>query len=88
MIEKPISAIKSMIGHTMGASGPMSLAAALGSLEHGYVYPIPNLHQLDEKMSLNVSKLGKKQPDVKNILINTFAFGGINVCLILSEPPN
>ena len=87
LTEKPICAIKSMIGHTMGASGPMSLAAAIGSLEHGYAYPIPNLHQLDEKMSLNVSKSGKKQRDIKNILINTFAFGGINVCLILSKPP-
>lgn len=86
LIEKPICAIKSMIGHTMGASGPMSLAAALGSLAHGFVYPIPNLNQLEEHMALDVSTVGRVRPEIKNILINTFAFGGINVCLILSKP--
>lgn len=83
--DKPVCAIKSMIGHTMGASGPMSLAAALGSLSNGYVYPIPNLHHLEEGMELNFSTVGRIKKEVNNILINTFAFGGINVSLVLSR---
>ena len=82
--EIPICAIKSMIGHTMGASGPMSLAAALGSLEHGYLYPLPNLRQLEAEMALDVATHGRQREPVEHILINTFAFGGINVCAILS----
>jgi 3-oxoacyl-(acyl-carrier-protein) synthase len=69
----------------MGAAGPMSLAAGLGSLKWGYVYPIPNLANLDENVDLLILTKGKKSGSVEHILINTFAFGGINVCLIISR---
>ncbi|MFT5193816.1 MAG: 3-oxoacyl-(acyl-carrier-protein) synthase [Candidatus Promineifilaceae bacterium] len=82
----PICALKSMLGHTMGASGPMSVIAALGSLGSGFVYPVPNLEELEAGMDLRVLTAGEKRSTIKNILINTFAFGGINVSLILSKP--
>lgn len=85
LAETPIAAIKSMIGHTMGASGPMSLAAALGSLEHGYLYPLPNLRQLEEGIEIDVATHGRLRDQIDNIMINTFAFGGINVCAIVSK---
>ncbi len=81
----PVCGLKVMLGHTMGASGPMSLAAALGSLQHGYFYPIPNLQNLEDGMDLLITTGGQKLPLADNILINTFAFGGINVCLVVSK---
>ena len=81
----PVCALKSMLGHTMGASGPMSLAAALGSFSDGYIYPVPNLEKLEEGIDLNILTAGEKRPNIENILINTFAFGGINVSLVLSK---
>ncbi|MCB0194969.1 MAG: beta-ketoacyl-[acyl-carrier-protein] synthase family protein [Anaerolineae bacterium] len=80
----PVCGLKSMLGHTMGASGPMSLVAALGTLKSGYFYPIPNLNRLEEGVDLFITKTGQTLSDVHHILINTFAFGGINVCLVVS----
>ncbi|MEM8860994.1 MAG: beta-ketoacyl-[acyl-carrier-protein] synthase family protein [Chloroflexota bacterium] len=81
----PVCPLKALLGHTMGASGPMSLAAAIGSLSEGYIYPMPNLVELEDDMDLNILTKGEKRPDIQNILINTFAFGGINVSLVLSK---
>ncbi|MBN1995565.1 MAG: beta-ketoacyl-[acyl-carrier-protein] synthase family protein [Anaerolineae bacterium] len=81
----PVCGLKAMIGHTMGASGPMALAAALGALESGYFYPIPNLVNLEEGLDLCITTTGQQLISVDNILLNTFAFGGINVCLVISK---
>jgi 3-oxoacyl-(acyl-carrier-protein) synthase len=80
-----VCAIKAMIGHTMGASGPLAVAAGLGSLAEGLVYPVPNLGELDEGMALQIARAGEIRPDLKHILVNTFAFGGINVSLVISR---
>jgi 3-oxoacyl-[acyl-carrier-protein] synthase II len=80
----PICALKSMLGHTMGASGPMALVAALKSLKSGYFYPIPNLETLEDGMDLLITTTGKILAPSNHILINTFAFGGINVGMIIS----
>ncbi len=84
--EIPVCGLKSMLGHTMGASGPMALVAALGTLQSGNFYPIPNLNHLEEDMDLLITTTGQTLPNVNHILINTFAFGGINVCLVVSKP--
>jgi 3-oxoacyl-[acyl-carrier-protein] synthase II len=81
----PLCGLKAMIGHTMGASGPMALTAALGTLKSGYFYPIPNLVNLEEGMDLQITTKGRPLNPVDNILLNAFAFGGINVCLVISK---
>ncbi len=81
----PVCGLKAMAGHTMGASGPMALAAALTSLKSGYFYPIPNLTNPEEGLNLRLTTKGKKLDHIENILLNTFAFGGINVCLVISQ---
>jgi 3-oxoacyl-(acyl-carrier-protein) synthase len=81
----PLCAIKSMIGHGMGASGAFNLAAALGSVRRGDVYPVPNFTAADDGVALNVGTEGRRLEDVEHVLVNTFAFGGINTCLIVSR---
>lgn len=80
-----VCAIKAMIGHTMGASGPLAVAAGLGSLAEGLVYPVPNLRELDEGMDLKIVRTGEIHLDLRHIMVNTFAFGGINVSLVISK---
>ncbi|MEM7132525.1 MAG: beta-ketoacyl-[acyl-carrier-protein] synthase family protein [Chloroflexota bacterium] len=81
----PLCGLKSMIGHTMGASGPMALIAALGTLQADYFYPIPNLTQLEEGMALRITTEGQILKGVEHILLNAFAFGGTNVSLVVSK---
>ncbi len=81
----PLCAIKSMIGHTMGASGAFGLLAAIGSLVHGYFYPLPNHQAFDPGVRLNIAKHGERIEGCETVLINSFAFGGINSCLLVSR---
>lgn len=80
----PVCAIKSMIGHTMGASGGASLAAAIGSLNRGYVYPVPGFVEPDDGVEIRISNLGSESSGVANVLVNAFGFGGANSCLVVS----
>jgi len=80
----PVCAIKSMIGHTMGASGAAALAATIGSLQHGHVYPIPGYSASDDGVTINVSAVGRRLDRVRHVLINAFGFGGANACLVAS----
>lgn len=81
----PLSAIKSMIGHTMGASGAFGLLAAIGSLTHGYAYPVPNHRRFDPGVALQIANRGERGVPCRNVLVNSFAFGGINNCLVVSR---
>lgn len=49
----PMSAIKSMIGHTAGASGALSFIANLFSLRDSIVHPTINLNSPDAQCDLN-----------------------------------
>jgi len=81
----PLCAIKSMIGHSMGASGAFGLLAAIGSLLNGYVYPVPNHRKFDPGVRLNIAQRGEYSRHCETILVNSFAFGGINCCLLVSR---
>jgi 3-oxoacyl-[acyl-carrier-protein] synthase II len=81
----PVCAIKSMTGHTMGASGPFALAAAVETFRTGYVYPQPNFISSDETISPCISHQGYKKDIINTILLNAFAFGGINASMIVSR---
>ncbi len=83
--EVPINAIKSMIGHTMGASGAFSVAAAIGSLCHGHIYPVPGFRAADDGTHLRVAATGETMGGVNNVLVNAFGFGGANACLVISK---
>ncbi len=78
----PVSSLKGYIGHTLGASGAIELAASLSMMERGVVYPTLNLDTVSSDCEgiHHVTKPLKKQ--LKTILKNGFAFGGINAALV------
>lgn len=84
MAELPLCAVKAMIGHTMGASGGASLAAAIGSLRRRYVYPVPGFVEADDGVEVQVASHGRVAEQVRHVLINAFGFGGANACLVIS----
>jgi 3-oxoacyl-(acyl-carrier-protein) synthase len=85
LAEIPVCAIKGQVGHSMGASGAMSIAAALGSIANGFVYPVPGFEEPDDGIDLRISAEGLTDDSIRNVLINCFAFGGANACLVLSK---
>ncbi|MGC1455666.1 MAG: beta-ketoacyl synthase N-terminal-like domain-containing protein [Nitrospirota bacterium] len=78
----PASSLKGYIGHTLGASGAIELAASLSMMERGVIYPTLNLDTVSPDCAgiNHVMQPLKKQ--IRTILKNGFAFGGINAALV------
>ena len=79
----PISSTKSMIGHTLGASGAIESVACLKAMETGILPPTINYETPDENCDLDyVPNQSRKVSKVKAVLKNSFGFGGQNACLV------
>ena len=79
----PISSTKSMIGHTLGASGAIESVACLKAIETGIVPPTINYENLDPECDLDyVPNHSRKVGKVRAVLKNSFGFGGQNACLV------
>lgn len=78
-----VSSTKSMIGHTLGASGGIELIACALSIKHGVVHPTINFHTPDPKCDLDYVPNSARQMKLRYAVSNSFGFGGHNCCLAL-----
>ncbi|GAB7032416.1 beta-ketoacyl-ACP synthase II [Streptomyces sp. NPDC021749] len=80
----PVTAVKSMTGHMLGASGAAEAAAAVLSLRDRRIPPIRNCdHPEDDDLDLVVK--GARDWDGDVVLSNSFGFGGHNAVLVLKR---
>lgn len=77
----PVSAIKSMVGHMIGASGAVSAVASVLALHHRTAPPTINLTQLDAGIDLDVVRAPRALPAGGVALSSSAGFGGHNVAL-------
>lgn len=75
--------IKSMLGHPLGASGAQQLAAALMSINEGYVHPTINYEVPDPECDLNYVPNKACKKEVKFAVCNSLAFGAKNASLVV-----
>jgi 3-oxoacyl-[acyl-carrier-protein] synthase II len=81
----PISSIKSMIGHSIGASGALEAVTCVNVINRGVIPPTINLENPDPACDLDyVPNQARVQP-VQTVMSNSFAFGGQNCVLILKR---
>jgi len=83
----PISSNKSMIGHTLTAAGAIEAVVSLMTIEHQRIPPTINYAVPDPALALDVVGNTARDAKVRNIISNSFGFGGQNVCLVLSGDP-
>lgn len=81
----PVTAPKSMIGHTLGAAGAVEAAFTALSLEHQIIPPTINHDTPDPECAINVVGTEARQVRMDHALSNSFGFGGTNVSLLLSR---
>jgi 3-oxoacyl-[acyl-carrier-protein] synthase II len=74
----PVSSLKGNMGHTLGGSGPIELAATIEMARSGTVYPTHNLEEIDPACAGIAHVREKISHPFKRFLKNSFAFGGIN----------
>jgi 3-oxoacyl-[acyl-carrier-protein] synthase II len=72
----PVTSIKGVIGHLIGAAGAVELVTALLSASRGLVPPTAN-HERGEPRRISPAPA----------LSTSFAFGGHNAALIVGPPP-
>nr|WP_209443376.1 beta-ketoacyl synthase N-terminal-like domain-containing protein [Falsiroseomonas frigidaquae] len=84
----PISSNKSMIGHTLSASGAIEAAFSLLAIRDQMLPPTINHVEPDPAITLDVVPNTCRAAKVEHVLSNSFGFGGQNVCLVLSGEPS
>ena len=80
----PISANKSMLGHTIGASGAISAAVAVLTIRNGVIPPTINLENPDPECDLDYVPNVARKTKVRTVLVNSFGFGGHNASLVFN----
>jgi len=81
----PISSIKSMIGHAMGASGALETIASAMSLHTGIIPPTINYCTPDPELDLDYVPNLARKAELKTVLSNSFGLGGQNACVVLKK---
>ena len=77
-----MSSNKSAIGHLLGAAGAVEAIFSLKSIETRTLPPTLNLDNPDTNSSINLIPHTSISKSVKNIISNSFGFGGTNASLI------
>ncbi|MEU7578558.1 beta-ketoacyl-[acyl-carrier-protein] synthase family protein [Streptomyces sp. NPDC041068] len=82
----PISSIKSMVGHSLGAIGSVEIAASLLAIEHNTVPPTANLHTPDPECDLDYVPLTAREQRTDTVLTVGSGFGGFQSAMVLHRP--
>ncbi len=81
----PLTATKSLTGHTLGSAGLTALVLAIESLRRQEIPATLRAAPVDD--SLGVAVVERRTPArLRHVLVNAFGFGGSNVSVIVGEP--
>ena len=87
-MKTPLSSIKSMLGHTLGAGGAFEAVASCLVIRDGILPPTINLHEPDPECDLDYVPNTARKLKVDTIMSTSFGFGGNNAVLILRRGVN
>jgi 3-oxoacyl-(acyl-carrier-protein) synthase len=79
----PISSIKSMIGHAMGAAAALQVTATCLTLERSIIPPTINYQTPDPECDLDYVPNQARVSRVRTALVNAHAMGGTHSVLVL-----
>lgn len=84
--ETPVSSIKSMVGHSLGAIGSIEIAASVLAMKHHVVPPTANLHERDPECDLDYVPLHARDWRTDTVLTVGSGFGGFQSAMVLTRP--
>ncbi|MFD8591756.1 beta-ketoacyl-[acyl-carrier-protein] synthase family protein [Streptomyces sp. NPDC059637] len=82
----PVSSIKSMVGHSLGAIGSIEIAASVLAMENHVVPPTANLHTPDPECDLDYVPLTAREQRTDTVLTVGSGFGGFQSAMVLARP--
>lgn len=83
--ELPVSSIKSMLGHTMGAASAIETVTVSLVVKHDIIPPTINYETPDPDCDIDCVPNTSRKTKVDIALNNASAFGGNNACLVLKK---
>jgi minimal PKS ketosynthase (KS/KS alpha) len=83
----PVSSIKSMVGHSLGAIGSIEIAASALAIENDVVPPTANLHTPDPECDLDYVPLTAREWQTDTVLTVGSGFGGFQSAMVLRSVP-
>ena len=83
-----MSSTKSAVGHLLGAAGSVEAIFCVLAMRDGVVPPTLNLENPSDGCSdIDLVPLESRERPIRNVLSNSFGFGGTNASLVLSAAP-
>jgi len=83
--EVPVVGNKAALGHSIAGSGALELIGCILSLRDQIVPPTINYKVPDPECDLDYVTEGSRKMRLRNVMSNSFAFGGSNAVLIVGE---
>nr|QED93112.1 Beta-ketoacyl synthase alpha [Streptomyces sp.] len=84
--EVPVSSIKSVVGHSLGAIGSIEIAACALALDRQVVPPTANLHHADPECDLDYVPLTARERQLDSVLSVGSGFGGFQSAMVIRKP--
>ncbi len=82
----PISATKSLTGHSLGATGVQEAIYCLLMMQNGFISESANIEELDPAFAdMNILRERRDNVKLGAVLSNSFGFGGTNASLVFKH---
>ncbi|MEV5491313.1 beta-ketoacyl-[acyl-carrier-protein] synthase family protein [Streptomyces bobili] len=81
----PVSSIKAVIGHSLGAVGSIEAVASALVIRHGVVPPTAGLHEPDPQLDLDYVPLIARDQATDTVLTVGSGFGGFQSAMVLTS---
>jgi 3-oxoacyl-[acyl-carrier-protein] synthase II len=86
--ELPISSNKSMIGHSLGASGAIEAIASILTIKYQFIPPTINYEFPDPECDLDYVPNRGRKAIINTVLSSSYGFGGKNSNIIIRKFPS
>ena len=81
----PINSTKSMVGHSLGASGALEVIVCINSINDRIMHPTINQEEADPDCDLDYVPNVAREADLDVVMSNSFGFGGQNAALVIKR---
>ncbi|MBU3731320.1 MAG: beta-ketoacyl-ACP synthase I [Beijerinckiaceae bacterium] len=82
----PISATKSLTGHSLGATGVQEAIYSLLMMNNGFICESANIQELDPDFAdMPIVRQRIDNAKIRSVLSNSFGFGGTNATLVFKQ---
>ena len=82
----PMSATKSLTGHSLGATGAQEAIYSLLMMNNGFICESANIQELDPEFAdVNIVRERIDNAEINSVMSNSFGFGGTNATLVFQR---